>query len=118
MDNSVGGMGAGAVTNVDASGWRYIFWMQAAFHGATALLLFAFYWPPKVERPKHTLRELFWSIDPVGSFLFITSATLILLALDWGGGTYSFSDAHVAAPLAVGLALLVLFGLYGKVTPN
>ena len=115
---SVGGMGAGAVTNVNSDGWRYIFWMQAAFHGATALGLFAFYWPPKVERPKFTLREILWSIDPVGSFLFVTSATLMLLALDWASGAYSWSDAHVAAPLGVGLALLVLFGLYGELPLN
>ncbi|KAK4234809.1 major facilitator superfamily domain-containing protein [Achaetomium macrosporum] len=108
----VGGIGAGAVTNVDADGWRYIFWMQAAFHGATALGLFAFYWPAKVERPRSTLKEIVWSCDPVGSFLFITSATLMLLALDWAGGAYSWSDAHVAAPLAIGLVLLVAFGLY------
>ena len=111
-------MGAGAVTNVNSDGWRYIFWMQAAFHGATALGLFAFYWPPKVERPKFTLREILWSIDPVGSFLFVTSATLMLLALDWASGAYSWSDAHVAVPLGVGLALLVLFGLYGEFPLN
>ncbi|AEO65543.1 b6246144-b555-4864-ba49-ca1a76f0f3a2 [Thermothielavioides terrestris] len=108
----VGGMGAGAVTNVDAGGWRYIFWMQAAFHGATALGLLAFYWPPKQERPKVSLRDILWSIDPIGSFLFVSSATLMLLALDWAGGAYAWSDPHVAAPLAIGLALFVLFGLY------
>lgn len=114
VDNSIGGMGAGAVTNVDAGGWRYIFWIQAAFHGATALGLFAFYWPPKAERPRITLREIIWSMDPIGSFLFVTSATLMLLALDWAGGAYAWSDAHVAAPLAIGLALFLAFGLYGE----
>jgi hypothetical protein len=88
--------------------------MQAAFHGATALGLFAFYWPPKVERPKISVWEIVWSIDPVGSFLFVTSATLMLLALDWAGGAYHWSDPHVAAPVSIGLALLVVFGLYGQ----
>ena len=55
-----------------------------------------------------------WACDPIGSFLFISSATLLLLALDWAGGSYSWSDAHVAAPLAIGLGLLLLFALYGK----
>ncbi|KAK4185751.1 major facilitator superfamily domain-containing protein [Podospora australis] len=108
----IGGLGAGAVTNVNPGGWRYIFWMQAAFHGATSLGLLLFYWPPKVERPRVTFREVFWSIDPIGSFLFVTSATLMLLGLDWAAGSYEWSDAHVAAPLSVGLVLLVLFGLY------
>ncbi|CAK7213693.1 hypothetical protein SBRCBS47491_001892 [Sporothrix bragantina] len=112
----IGSLGAGAVTNVSASGWRDIFWMQAAFHGATSLGLLAFYWPPKQQRPageeSMTVWDYVWACDPIGSLLFVASATLMLLALDWGGGTYSWSNAHVAAPLAVGLVLLVLFGVY------
>lgn len=61
-----------------------------------------------------SLRECVWACDPVGSVLFITSATLMLLSLDWAGGAYAWADPHVAAPLALGLALLVLFALYGK----
>lgn len=111
-------MGAGAVTNVDAGGWRYIFWMQAAFHGATSLGLFLFYWPPKVERPKMSVRDIIWAIDPIGSFLFVSSATLMLLALDWAGGEYTWSDSQVAAPLSIGLVLFVAFGLYGAFNPG
>ncbi|KAK0716897.1 major facilitator superfamily domain-containing protein [Lasiosphaeria miniovina] len=113
--NRVGTMGAGAVTNADAGGWRYIFWMQAAFHLATSLGLFLFYWPPAAavsERPRLSARDIAWAVDPVGSLLFIASATLMLLALDWAAGAYPWSDAHVVAPLAVGLVLFVAFGLY------
>ncbi|KAI1102553.1 MFS general substrate transporter [Jackrogersella minutella] len=109
----VGSLGAGAVTNVDAGGWRYIFWIQAAFHGITAVGLFAFYWPPKhVEYPKMTLRELTWACDPIGSSLFVSSATLLLVALNWAGGSYAWGNPHVAVPLSLGLALLIAFGVY------
>lgn len=102
------------MTNVNAGGWRYIFWMQAAFHGATSLGLFCFYWPPKTfEFPKMSLKDYVWACDPVGSSLFVVSATLMLLALDWVGGAYAWSDPHVAVPLALGLALMVAFGGYG-----
>lgn len=102
------------MTNVSADGWRYIFWIQAAFHGATSLGLFLFYWPPKnVDYPKMTLKHYIWACDPIGSVLFVCSATLLLLALDWAGGAYTWSDPQVAAPLALGLALLVVFGAYG-----
>lgn len=58
--------------------------------------------------------EYVWACDPIGSTLFIASVTLLLLALDWTGGSYAWSNPHVAAPLVLGLALLVAFGLYGE----
>ncbi|KAI0448671.1 major facilitator superfamily domain-containing protein [Xylaria acuta] len=110
----IGALGAGAVTNVSASGWRYIFWIQAAFHGITSLGLLLFYYPPKqdLKRPKMLIRDYIWACDPIGSALFISSATLLLLALDWAGGAYAWSDTHVAVPLSLGLVLLVGFAGY------
>ena len=35
-----------------------------------------------------TWKNIAWQCDPIGSFLFIVSATLMLLALDWAGGVY------------------------------
>lgn len=60
-----------------------------------------------------SLKQTLWAIDPIGSLLFVGAAALLLLALDWLGGTYPASNAHVAAPLAVGFGLLLLFCLYG-----
>lgn len=112
----IGALGAGAVTNINAAGWRYIFWIQAAFHGATSLGLLLFYFPPKRHRqgPKMSIGDYIWACDPIGSCLFISSATLLLLALDWAGGAYAWSNPHVAVPLSLGLALLVAFAGYGK----
>ncbi|MCJ1420476.1 hypothetical protein MMC32_006833 [Xylographa parallela] len=109
----LGVLGAGGVTNTNASGWRDIFWIQAAFHLTTTLGLLFFYFPQRrSDYPKMSFKGYLWAIDPIGSLLFITSATLMLLALDWAGGAYAWSDVHVAVPLAVGLALLVAFGVY------
>ena len=107
-------MGAGGVTNADPGGWRDIFWMQAAFHAATSIGLFIFY-HPKAANPygKMPWKSVVWACDPFGSLFFIISATLLLLALDWAGGAYSWSDVHVAAPLGIGLGFLLLFGVYG-----
>ncbi|KAF2711088.1 MFS general substrate transporter [Pleomassaria siparia CBS 279.74] len=109
----VGGLAAGAVANVGVGGWRNIFWIQAALHGCTSFGLLAFYWPRKrSDYPKMNLKEMIWACDPIGSFLFVVSATLTLLALNWAGGRYKWSSGHVAAPLTVGLLLLGLFCLY------
>lgn len=104
---------------MSADGWRWIFWIQAIFHGLTSAGLFLFYWPPKhLEYPKMSIKEYIWACDPIGSFLFISSATLMLLALDWASGAYGWSDAHVVAPLTIGLVLLVCFCLYGTDPDN
>lgn len=112
--NRIGALGAGAVTNVNAGGWRWIFWIQAIFHGLTSLGLFFFYWPSKTtDYPNMTLGDIFWACDPIGSLLFIAGSTLTLLALDWAGGSYPWADAHVVAPLTLGLVLLLAFAIYG-----
>lgn len=59
-------------------------------------------------------KKIIWACDPIGSFLFIVSATLLLLALDWAGGVYPWKNVHVVAPLVIGFACLVAFGLYGE----
>jgi len=106
-------LGAGAVTNTDAGGWRTIFWMQAAFYLVTSLGLLLFYWPPRrSDYPKMSLWGYIWSCDPIGSLLFMPGATLTLLAFDWSGGAYHWSNIHVIVPLTIGLSLLLVFCLY------
>ncbi|KAL1602517.1 hypothetical protein SLS60_005933 [Paraconiothyrium brasiliense] len=109
----VGGLGAGAVTNADPAGWRNIFWIMAGLHGATAVGFLAFYWPKKnTEYPRMSFKEYVWACDPIGSLLFIAGATLMLLALNWAGGAYHWSDPHVCANLVVGFVLVFAFCIY------
>ena len=111
----IGLLSAGSLTNANTTGWRSIFWIQAAFHLFTSFGLLAFYWPPRrSDFPKMAMKAYVWACDPVGSLLFVSSATLMLLALDWVGGAYPWHDPHVAVPLSVGLGLLLAFCLYGK----
>lgn len=88
--------------------------MQAAFHLASFFGLILFYHPTRrSDYPKMSLKQYVWACDPIGSSLFISACTLLLLALDWAGGAYAWSDAHVAAPLGIGFGFLALFCLYG-----
>ena len=113
--NRVGTLGAGGVTNENIHGWRNIFWMQAAFHAATFIGLVAFYHPTRrSDYPRLSVKEYLWSLDPIGSFLFIAGTVLVLLGLDWTGGAYAWKSSHVLAPLVLGCVLLIVFGLYGN----
>lgn len=110
----VGSLGAGKVTSLSPSGWRNIFWMQAALHGATCMGFVLLYHPPRKSGfPQRSLKEYFWALDPVGSALFIVGTTLTLLALDWAP-SYDWSSAQVIALLCIGLFSLLAFGIYGK----
>ncbi|KAJ5022970.1 major facilitator superfamily domain-containing protein [Bipolaris maydis] len=113
MGGTVGSLAAGAVTNLSASGWRYIFWIQVALHGITSLGLFTFYWPKKrTDYPRMRFKEWAWACDPIGSFLLVAAATLMLLALNWAGGAYLWSDPHVCANLTCGIVLFIAFCLH------
>jgi len=59
-------------------------------------------------------KEWAWACDPIGSTLFVASTTLMLLALNWAGGTYAWSDPHVVANLVIGIVFLLAFCVYGE----
>ncbi|KAL1989712.1 hypothetical protein VTN49DRAFT_6909 [Thermomyces lanuginosus] len=108
-----GGLIAGGVTRAHPGGWRDIFWIQAGLHLATSAGLLLFYHPQKsTEYPRKSWKSHAWACDPIGSTLFIISVTTMLLALNWAAGVYPWSDAHVAAPLTIGLVFFVIFCLY------
>ncbi|KUJ11263.1 MFS general substrate transporter [Mollisia scopiformis] len=108
----LGVLGAGGVTNTDAGGWRSIFWIQAAFHLTSSVSLLIFYHPKRhPDYPDMTLKEIVWACDPIGSALFIEGSLLLLLAFDWSSA-YPWGNVHVAIPIAIGGASLLLFCFY------
>ncbi|KAJ6604876.1 major facilitator superfamily domain-containing protein [Mycena sp. CBHHK59/15] len=114
----VGVLGSGGVTNLNPSGWRNIFWMQAAFHGMTAVGLLGFYWPPPSDYPPLSARQLIWACDPIGSLLMTAGTTLLLLAFDWAGGTFAWRDAHVLGPLWKGRSDGIIAHVFFERGPN
>jgi hypothetical protein len=61
-----------------------------------------------------SFKEWMWACDPIGSLLLVAAATLMLLALNWAGGAYPWSNPHVCANLVVGIVLFIAFCLYGN----
>lgn len=54
------------------------------------------------------------TIDFGGQVLFLFGFGLIILALTWGGDSYSWDSAAVLAPLIIGVALVVVFVLWER----
>jgi hypothetical protein len=59
---------------------------------------------PKQNHPPATVKEQILRLDPLGTFFLLPCVVSLLLALQWGGSTYPWSDARI-------IALFVLFGV-------
>ncbi|KAH8886238.1 putative siderophore iron transporter [Thozetella sp. PMI_491] len=105
----------GSLTKRDPhTGWRMFYWFQAALWGATTIILFVCYRPPK----RHTgLEDLsFWAkagkLDLVGCGLLTAGLALFLTGTGLGGGLYSWADPRTLSTMAIGLVTLVAFGVH------
>nr|XP_036583299.1 MFS aflatoxin efflux [Colletotrichum truncatum]KAF6792275.1 MFS aflatoxin efflux [Colletotrichum truncatum] len=95
----VGGGFTGTVT------WRWCFYMNLPIGGAALVFLFFMLKAPK-QQPQEpaTFVQHILRLDPLGTFFFLPSIVSLLLALEWGGATYSWNDGRI-------IALFVVFGV-------
>ena len=62
-----------------------------------------------MTRPRTALSTLLWKSDPIGTVLFLPCVVCILLALQWGGTTYPWSDGRIIALFVLFAVLLIGF---------
>lgn len=92
------------------AGWRYCgllcgIWAAIGF----VLTLFFYFPPPRVNSLGLTKKEIISQIDFVGGILSISGMILFMAGMQWGGYQYSWTSAHVLAPLLLGCALIAGF---------
>lgn len=85
-----------------------------ALWGATAISLLLGYRPPKRHtRLDHlSLPEKLGNLDLPGFALFTSGLTLLLAGINLGGQPWPWANTRVMAPLIIGIATLVAFGVY------
>ena len=89
----------------DSVTWRWCFYINLPIGGVTAVLVVLFLkLPPNGMFQTLGLQKSLIELDPLGTVLFMPSIVCLLLALQWGGTTYPFSDGRI-------IALFVVFGL-------
>ena len=90
----------------DGPGWRWCFYINLPLGGAVLLIHIFFLHIPKenLQRKPTTLHEKAARLDPIGTFFFLPAIICLLLALQWGGLTYNWSNARI-------IVLLILFGI-------
>jgi hypothetical protein len=89
--------------------WRWCFYINLPFGAFTILGTLFFLHLEPAKRESLTLFEKFKRFDPAGAFFFIPSMTSLVLALQWGGTRYDWSDARIIGLFVSFGVLLVIF---------
>ncbi|KAI0817596.1 MFS general substrate transporter [Xylaria sp. FL0064] len=98
----LGPLVGGALT--DAITWRWCFYINLPIGAVAALCIIFILRPSKHPHPPATIWEQIIRLDPLGTFFFVPSIVTLLIALQWGGSTYAWSNWRI-------IVLFVFFGV-------
>jgi MFS family permease len=106
----VGPILGGALT--DKASWRWCFWINLPFGGIALATVFFYFSNPPRRHTDMSVKEKVKQIDILGAFFLIAAIVSLLLALQWGGTVYPWSDSKVwGCLLSFGLLILVFCGI-------
>lgn len=86
------------------SSWRWCFYINLPFGAITLASISAFFHLDPPNRESLSVFQQIKRLDPVGIFFLVPSIVCLVLALQWGGTTYAWSDGRI-------IGLLVTFGV-------
>jgi MFS family permease len=93
----------------DRVSWRWCFYINLPIGAITIVLIGVFFKSPKRKSQVGTTwQQKLESMDPIGTAVFIPAIVCVLLALQWGGTKYAWSNPRI-------IALFVLFGILALV---
>ena len=99
-------LGGALTTNVT---WRWCFYINLPVGGVTMVVLFFILQAPPPKNENLTFKERVAQLDILGTSIFVPCMVCLLLALQWGGSTYSWSNGRIIALLVLFSVLLIAF---------
>jgi MFS family permease len=100
----------GAFTDSPHLTWRWCFYINLPFGAVTAIFLFFFFSNPKRHTQQNlTVMEQLDRMDLPGTSVFLPGVICLLLALQWGGSKYPWSNGRIIALLVLAFVLLAIF---------
>ncbi|KAF1992177.1 major facilitator superfamily transporter [Aulographum hederae CBS 113979] len=93
----------------DKVSWRWCFYINLPIGAVTILvIIFILHLNEKKKTPK-TIKEQIIQLDPIGTFFFLPGIVSLLLALQWGGSQYPWSNWRIILLLVVFAICIVVF---------
>ena len=86
--------------------------------GFTVLAILLFLHIPSPKHEKLTVIAQIKNLDPIGFFFFVPSMVCLILALQWGGSTYSWSAPKIIGLFVTFAVLLVIFVVVEVLMPE
>ncbi|KAI6893441.1 MFS general substrate transporter [Hortaea werneckii] len=84
--------------------WRWCFYINLPIGGLAIMIILLILKPAPPQFQGLTLKQKVTRLDLLGELFLIPCVICLLLALQWGGSTYAWSDGRI-------IALLVVFGV-------
>ncbi|KAF9869772.1 major facilitator superfamily transporter [Colletotrichum karsti] len=92
----------------DRATWRWCFYINLPVGGVAVVALIVLF--PQLGQKKSTpIKQQIKQLDPLGSLVFLPGVICLILALQWGGEKYSWSNGRIIALLVLSGVLLIAF---------
>ncbi|KAI4166336.1 MAG: hypothetical protein LQ342_000226 [Letrouitia transgressa] len=97
----------------DKVSWRWCFYINLPIGAvAVAVIIFFFKSPRNEEAASLSWKERILQLDLLGTFFFIPAIVAMLLALQWGGLTYAWSNPRIIGLfVAFGVCIIAFIGI-------
>ncbi|CAK7239686.1 MAG: hypothetical protein STHCBS139747_001121 [Sporothrix thermara] len=98
--------------------WRWCFYINLPLGGVAMVFILLLLKIPDRDTTKIPTKAKLKQLDGLGTFFFIPGCICLLLALEWGGASYAWSDGRIIALLTLAAVLLVAFVVVQIVLPD